>query len=180
MRLPIFGYVILFVATFGIFVNLAALIFLIWRHHAAKNGRKESKNEEFRRQRVQSTLFHHLLTLLAACDVLVVICCALVYGLPDVWPEYLQKIYPYIAPYVVPITHIAVMSSVYSTVLISFERYIRICYICQLRPSTWITVDNFKYYVLGILIGPILFYLPKFFEVRSTIVTKSYQSRVKS
>ena len=125
MRLPIFGYVILLVAIFGLFVNLAALIFLIWRHHAAKNGGgvNGQNNEQFKRQRVPSTLFHHLLTLLAACDVLVVICCALVYGLPDVWPAYLEKTYPYIGPYVVPITHIAVMSSVYSTVLISFERY---------------------------------------------------------
>ena len=138
MRLPAFGYTILIVAILGFVINVSALIFLIWRHKTAKNGGNDGK------QRVQSTLFHHLLTLLAACDILVVICCALAYGLPDAWPEFLQDTYPHLGPYVVPITHMAVMSSVYSTVLISFERYVRICYICQLRPSKWIplTISN--------------------------------------
>ena len=56
----------------------------------------------------------------------------------------------------------------------SFERYVRICYLCQLRPSSLITVDNFKYYVVGIIIGSILFYTPKFFEVRPATTTTNY------
>ena len=113
MRLPAFGYIILIVAISGLFINVAALIFLIWRHKSAQTS---GGNEG--RQRVQSTLFHHLLTLLAACDILVVICSGLSFGLPDVWPGFSQELYPYLGPYLVPITHIAVMSSVYSTVLI--------------------------------------------------------------
>ena len=175
MRLPAFGYTILIVAILGFVINLSALIFLIWRHKTAKNA---DQNDDRKRQK--STLFHHLLTVLAACDTLVVLCCALAYGLPDAWPEFLQDTYPHLGPYVVPITHIAVMSSVYSTVLISFERYVRICYICQLRPSKWITVDNFKYYVTAIILGPIIFYLPKFFEVRANLVTTTFQSQVRS
>ena len=37
------------------------------------------------------------------------------------------------------------MSSVYCTVLMSFERYVRICHLCQLRECSYmITRENFK------------------------------------
>ena len=49
----------------------------------------------------------------------------------------------------------------------SFERYVRICYLCQLRISNVLTEENFKYYVLAFTLGPLLFYMPKFFELRT-------------
>ena len=49
----------------------------------------------------------------------------------------------------------------------SFERYVRICYLCQLRVSNALTEENFKYYVLAFTLGPLLFYIPKFFELRT-------------
>ena len=49
----------------------------------------------------------------------------------------------------------------------SFERYVRICYLCQLRVSNVLTEENFKYYVLAFTLGPLLFYIPKFFELRT-------------
>ena len=48
----------------------------------------------------------------------------------------------------------------------SFERYIRICYYCQLRSSSLLTEDNLKWYKLFLVLFPALFYVPKFFEVR--------------
>lgn len=51
----------------------------------------------------------------------------------------------------------------------SFERYIRICYYCQLRSTELLTEDNIKWYKLFVVIFPILFYLPKFFEVRTEV-----------
>ncbi len=60
----------------------------------------------------------------------------------------------------------------------SFERYVRICYLCQLRPSTLITSENFKYYVVGILVGPMIFYTPKFFEVEPSVQTTKFFSQV--
>jgi hypothetical protein len=55
-----------------------------------------------------------------------VICCALGYGLPDISGDYENDTHPYAMQYLLPITHIAVMSSVYTTILISFERYVRV------------------------------------------------------
>ena len=49
----------------------------------------------------------------------------------------------------------------------SFERYVRICYLCQMRISNVLTEENFKYYVLAFTLGPLLFYVPKFFELRT-------------
>ena len=49
----------------------------------------------------------------------------------------------------------------------SFERYVRICYLCQMRISNVLTEENFKYYVLAFTLGPLLFYMPKFFELRT-------------
>ena len=52
----------------------------------------------------------------------------------------------------------------------SFERYIRICFYCQLRETYVLSDENVKFYKLFIVIFPILFYIPKFFEVRSHYV----------
>jgi len=60
-----------------------------------------------------------------------------------------------------------------STILIQavcFERYIRICFYCQLRETYVLSDENVKFYKLFIVIFPILFYIPKFFEVRSHYV----------
>jgi hypothetical protein len=63
-----------------------------------------------------------------------------------------------------PLIHIALMTSVYVTVLISLERYVRICYLCQLKESSLVTEDNIKYYIVVALVLPAIFYFPKFFE----------------
>ena len=43
----------------------------------------------------------------------------------------------------------------------SFERYIRICFYCQLRENSILSEDNIKYYKLFVILFPILFYIPK-------------------
>ncbi len=48
----------------------------------------------------------------------------------------------------------------------SFERYIRICYFCQLRSTSLLTEENVKFYKVALVLFPILFYLPKWFEIR--------------
>lgn len=45
-------------------------------------------------------------------------------------------------------------------------RYVRICYLCQLRQSSTVTEDNVWKYQLAAVVFPVLFYLPKWFEVR--------------
>lgn len=147
-----FGYLIFAVAILGFFINGFSLGFLLYH---------------------QRSIFHRLLLLLAFYDILVVISCGIVYGLPDIWTSYYFNSHPYVSQFALPFVHIAVMSSVYSTVLLSFERYIRICFFCQLRTSSLITKENLKYYIAAVIFGPILFYLPKFFEVRPLEVSEA-------
>lgn len=66
------------------------------------------------------------------------------------------------------------MSSVYCTVVMSFERYVRICHICQLRGSSYLTEENYKFYVMAFTLGPLLFYSPKFFEIRTEKTLHEY------
>lgn len=49
----------------------------------------------------------------------------------------------------------------------SFERFIRICYYCQLQFTTILTEENIKYYKTFVVIFPVVFYIPKFFEIRT-------------
>lgn len=60
------------------------------------------------------------------------------------------------------------MTSVYCTVILSLERYVRICYLCQLREWSYpyVTRKNINLYKAGLIAIPVLFYLPKFFELR--------------
>ena len=57
---------------------------------------------------------------------------------------YGRNIYPVILPYLLPMVQIAMMTSVYTTIVMSFERYVRIGLICQLRACSYITKENFK------------------------------------
>lgn len=123
-------------------------------------------------------MFHDLLKILTAYDVGVVICCALQFSLPSLWLGYSQNIWPHIMPFLLPIMHITVLTSVYSTILISFERYIRICYYCQLRETSVLSEDNVKFYKLFVVLFPILFYVPKCFEVRSHYVLKEVEMQI--
>lgn len=60
----------------------------------------------------------------------------------------------------------------------SFERYIRICFYCQLRETSVLSEDNVKYYKLFVILFPILFYIPKCFEVRSHYVVREVKMRI--
>ena len=128
---------------------------------------------------------------------MVVVGCAMLYALPNMKiGQYRQVIFPVILPWLLPVVQIAMMSSVYCTIVMSFERYIRICHLCQLRDCSYITMANFKwvpyyvkypwhsstknvyriieccsfsfrYYIIAIIGVPVLFYAPKFFELRT-------------
>ncbi|CAB4054099.1 unnamed protein product [Lepeophtheirus salmonis] len=119
-------------------------------------------------------MFHQPLKLMAVYDLIVVIGCSFLYCLPNLWSYYTYSIYPIILPWLLPIVQIAMMSSVYCTIVMSFERYIRICHLCQMRDSSYITQENFRFYLLSVIIMPVVFYIPKFFEIRAKPVTVSY------
>ena len=70
------------------------------------------------RRKKDKSMFHDLLNIMSAADVGVVICFALLHALPKLWDDYHDKIHYHILQYLLPTMHIAVMTSVYSTILI--------------------------------------------------------------
>ena len=112
------------IAVFGIPVNLLPF-WLVFRKRSVSN-------------------FHVLLLILCLSDLLVVSGCFTIYGLTDVWPSFNVYTYPHIAPWLIPIVQIALLTSVYATVLLSFERYVRIIYTCNLKHFKYFHEDNFK------------------------------------
>ena len=93
-----FQQVILAFAVLGVVINVIAFVIIT---------KKKDKS-----------MFHDLLKILTLYDVGVVICCALQFALPNLWSAYANNIYPHIMPYLLPVMHITVLSSVYSTILI--------------------------------------------------------------
>ena len=109
----------------------------------------------------------------------VVTLCAMIWSLPPIWPYYNAYIFPYWSSFLLPIVQISLMSSVYTTVVMSWERYVRICLVSKLG-CDYFSAGRFKVYVGFIIIFPILFYVPKFFEVSlhfRNIKLKSEQSQ---
>ena len=95
---------------------------------------------------------------------IVVVGCMMIYGLPDVWPYFGVYTFPVISPWLIPIMQvncyknqsknllmifgfslqIALLTSVYATVLLSFERFVRVKYTCNLKQFKYFNEDNFK------------------------------------
>jgi hypothetical protein len=58
------------------------------------------------------------------------------------------------------------MSSVYCTIIMSWERYVRICLVSNLvNCGDYFSKGKFRLYLAFIVVFPIIFYIPKFFEV---------------
>merc|ERR1719414_1528883 len=97
----------------------------------------------------------------------------MIYGLPDVWTHFGVFTFPLITPWLIPVMQIALLTSVYATVLLSFERFVRVKYTVNLKRFKYFNEDNFKYYLMALLTIPTLFYLPKFFEYITIPVQKT-------
>ena len=85
-----------------------------------------------------------LLRALALSDLCVMVTGALLYGMPGISGTYANQVVPMIAPYLLPLAQTSIMTSVYLAVLMAFERYIRICFTCQLRMTRIITDHKLK------------------------------------
>ena len=57
-----------------------------------------------------------------------IICSVLLYGLPMFIDDYTYSVKLYLLPYILPIIHVALLGSIYSTVALAAERYITICH----------------------------------------------------
>ena len=85
----------------------------------------------------------YILQILAGYDLGVLVGCTALYSLPNHWTWFLDIAYPRALPVVLPLVQIAMMTSVYCTIVMSFERYVRICHICQLQQSNFnVTEEN--------------------------------------
>ena len=97
----------------------------------------------------------------------------MLWALPPIWPLYKKSYYPFWTKYLFPIVQISLMSSVYCTIVMSWERYVRICLVNSY--SLYFGDRKFCLYIVLILIFPIIFYIPKFFEVSTYIGTTSVE-----
>ena len=86
----LFSHLIIFLAVFGIVVNVASLVILMGKR--------------------RNTLFHNLLKILALYDLVVVIGCALLYSMANLWTFYRLYLYPRILPWILPVVQETEMS----------------------------------------------------------------------
>ena len=102
----------------------------------------------------------------------VVFFCMMMYSLPSMWGWYETVLYPQAAPVLLPLVQIALMSSVYCTVILSWERYVRICLVSNnlVSGNDYFSKGKFRLYMAIIMAFPVVFYAPKFFEVREVWV----------
>ena len=96
-----------------------------------------------RRIRPKPSMIHKLLLLLCVSDLCVIIGLLASFCLPNIWP-YFRYQWPYLAPWWIPILQIALLTSVYTTVIISLERYVRIVYVCNFKDCWFFNKENFK------------------------------------
>jgi hypothetical protein len=108
-----------------------------------------------------------LLKTLVVSDCVVELACGLLWGIPRGGVDYYARhMFPWMAPFVIAISHMAVMTSNFTTGVMAFERFVRLQYICNFKPRSWITNHNLNYYRAAVIFFPIIFYTPKFFELK--------------
>ena len=114
----------------------------LFRQQIKLDGRSSIGNNP-NRKRNKPLMIHKLLLLLCCSDLCVIVGLLALFSLPNIWP-YFSYHWPYVAPWLIPIVQIALLTSVYATVLISLERYVRIVYVCNLKICWFFNEENFK------------------------------------
>ena len=127
--------------------NCVSIIFYIFFYVSPKRDLDGCINRSGvvgkRRMRNKRSMIHKLLFLLCLSDLCVVVGLLALFSLPNIWP-YFTYHWPHLAPWLIPIVQIALLTSVYTTVLISLERYVRIVYVCNLKVCWFFNEENFK------------------------------------
>ena len=95
------------------------------------------------KKKPKRSMIHTLLLILCISDLCVLVGLVALFSLPNIVPLFEKQFYHF-APFLIPISQIALLTSEYATVLISFERYVRIVYVCNLRICRFFNEDNFK------------------------------------
>ena len=103
----------------------------------------DNRGRRIPKTRNKPSMIHKLLLLLCVSDLCVIIGLLASFSLPNIWP-YFKYHWPHLAPWWIPILQIALLTSVYTTVLISLERYVRIVYVCNFKECWVFNKENFK------------------------------------
>ena len=119
-----------------------------WFSIILRNDRQETEfirhsSRKGRRLRQKPSIIHRLLLLLCVSDLCVIIGLLASFSLPNIWLDFNEH-WPYLAPWWIPMFQIALLTSVYTTVLISLERYVRIVYVCSFKHCWFFNKGNFR------------------------------------
>ena len=125
------------------FLPFIAIIIFFCSNHVDEDLLTNQRVTTCRRKRQKSSIIHKLLLLLCVSDLCVIIGLLASFSLPNIC-SYFNHIWPYLAPWWIPILQIALLTSVYTTVLISLERYVRIVYVCNFKHCWFFNKENFK------------------------------------
>ncbi len=136
------GVAIAVVAAIGLGVNL----FAIWRLSCGLKKRERHS-------------FHHLLLSLTICDLLHITFNVICFALPQLSMVY-RTAYLYAVPYLIPLAQMSLSCSSFTTVTLTVERYISLCwpylrYRFDLKP---------RYYIMTVITFSVLYNTPRFFE----------------
>ena len=145
IKFVIEGMLILIIGVIGMFGNTMGI--------AMFSGLKERQLK-----------FHRLMILLFVYDNAYILLSILVFSLPQLNEVYKVKYLKYVAPTVLPLVHISLTGSVYSTVAISLERYLVVCkpfFTVSHKPLTT------KMSVSAIVAFSIIYNIPKFLELKT-------------
>ena len=124
----------------------------------------------FSRLKKKQLKFHRLMILLSIFDTAYILLNILVFVVPGISDEYKNKGYHYLfAPTVMPITQIALTGSVYCTIAISIERYLTVCHPFYTASKNW----SAKRYIFPIILFSVIYNLPRFFELRWSLLGRS-------
>ena len=104
--------------------------------------------------------------MLATFDSFFILLVFLNLSLPSMAPQYEKSaFYNYMIPILLPLNQIAMTGSIYSKVAITIERYLIVCHPFYVMSHRW----KAKLYILPIITFSVVYNLPKFFEIQTTV-----------
>jgi len=131
------------VGAIGIGINL----FAIWKL-------------SFGQDKAERHCFHHLLLSLSICDLTHIIFNFICFALPHLSEAYRENVLLYTIPFLIPLAQMSLSCSSFTTVALTVERYISICwpflrYRFEIKAS---------YYIWSVVTFSVIYNTPRFFE----------------
>lgn len=120
-------------------------------------------------QRAMRSSTNIYLSALAWWDTIVLICTALLIGLPTAWTVYKYYVLAYVVSYIYPLALIAQTATIWLTVSFTVERYIAVCH--PLKAASMCTIWRAKIVIAGVSIGSTLYNIPRWFDYRPVWLT---------